>query len=138
MMITTISVRMEKNKPRIPQPSGLRPFVAAMTAHTMAAIMLPIATNMPLSPRRIVPQLPADFVPPALVRAACRLLCLGAACWRACQGGGVPACSADESVRSPQMGVSTVGWRSVSFDESPAHRLGAAGGLKIALGGTDD
>ena len=28
--------------------------------------------------------------------------------------------------------------RSVSFDESPAHRLGAVGGLKITLGGSDD
>jgi len=36
------------------------------------------------------------------------------------------------------MRVSTVGWRSVLFDESPAHRLGAVGGLKIALSGTDD
>jgi hypothetical protein len=40
--------------------------------------------------------------------------------------------------RSPQMRVSTVGWRSVSFDESPAHRLSAVGSLKIALGGSDD
>src|ERR1700732_706530 len=40
--------------------------------------------------------------------------------------------------RSPPMRVSTVGGRSVSFDESPAHRLTAVGSLKIALGGTDD
>src|ERR1700732_1746580 len=40
--------------------------------------------------------------------------------------------------RSPPMRVSTVGGRSVSFDESPAHRLSAVGSLKIALGGTDD
>jgi hypothetical protein len=33
---------------------------------------------------------------------------------------------------------SSVGWRSVSFDESPAHRLGALGSLEIALGGGDD
>jgi hypothetical protein len=33
---------------------------------------------------------------------------------------------------------STAGWRSVSFDESPAHRLGALGSVKIALGGSDD
>ena len=55
MTITTISVRMEKNKPRIPQPSGFRPFVAAMIPHTTAAMMLPIATNMPLMPRRMNP-----------------------------------------------------------------------------------
>src|ERR1700739_1573754 len=55
MKITTISVRMEKNTPRIPHPRGLRPFIAAMTPHTMAAMMLPIATNMPLMPRRINP-----------------------------------------------------------------------------------
>ena len=33
---------------------------------------------------------------------------------------------------------STAGWQPVSFDESPAHRLGAMGSLKIALGGSDD
>jgi hypothetical protein len=44
--ITTIRVRMLKNSPRMPQPSGLRPFIAAMTALTMAAMMLPIATTM--------------------------------------------------------------------------------------------
>src|SRR4029077_263740 len=38
----------------------------------------------------------------------------------------------------PQMRVATVGWRSVSFDESQAHRLSAVGSLKIALGGSDD
>src|ERR1700752_1567152 len=35
------------------------------------------------------------------------------------------------------MRVSTVGWRSVSFDESAAHRLGAQGSQTIALGGSD-
>jgi hypothetical protein len=38
---------MLKNKPSIPQPNGLRPFTPAMTAHTIAAMMLPIATNIP-------------------------------------------------------------------------------------------
>jgi hypothetical protein len=36
-------------------PSGLRPFIAAMTPHTTAAMMLPIATNMPLTPLRMNP-----------------------------------------------------------------------------------
>ena len=40
--ITTISVRMLKNKPRMPQPNGLRPLVAAISAHTIAAMTLPI------------------------------------------------------------------------------------------------
>ena len=53
--ITTISVRMLKNSPRMPQPNGLRPFIAAITAQTIAAIMLPMATKMPLTPRRIKP-----------------------------------------------------------------------------------
>jgi hypothetical protein len=35
------------------------------------------------------------------------------------------------------MRVSTCGWRSASFDESPTHRLSAVGRLKIALGGSD-
>ena len=30
--MTTISVMMEKKNPRIPQPKGLRPFIAATTA----------------------------------------------------------------------------------------------------------
>jgi len=33
---------------------------------------------------------------------------------------------------------SSAGWRSVSFDQSPAHRLGALGSVKIALGRGDD
>src|ERR1700737_4316095 len=53
-------------------------------------------------------------------------------------GGGVPACTANQPVRSVQMRDSTAGWRSVSFDESPAHRLGTLGSVKIALGGSDD
>jgi hypothetical protein len=53
--ITTISVRMLKNRPRMPQPNGLRPFIAAMAAQMIAAMMLPIATKMPLMPRRIKP-----------------------------------------------------------------------------------
>jgi hypothetical protein len=36
------------------------------------------------------------------------------------------------------MRVSSVGWPSVSFDESPAHCSGALGSLKIALRGSDD
>jgi hypothetical protein len=51
----TISVRMLKNKPRIPQPRGLRPFIAAITPQMIAAMMLPIATKMPLMPRRMKP-----------------------------------------------------------------------------------
>ena len=43
----TISVMMLKNRPRIPQPGGLRPFVAATTPQMMAAMMLPMATKMP-------------------------------------------------------------------------------------------
>ncbi len=38
---------------------------------------------------------------------------------------------------APDAGL-TVGWLSVSFDERPAHRLGALGSLKIALGRGDD
>jgi hypothetical protein len=53
--ITTISVRMLKNSPRMPQPNGLRPFIAAMVAQMIAAMTLPIATKMPLMPRRIKP-----------------------------------------------------------------------------------
>jgi hypothetical protein len=53
--ITTISVRMLKNSPRMPQPNGLRPFIAATAAQMIAAIILPIATKMPLMPRRIKP-----------------------------------------------------------------------------------
>ena len=48
----TISVRMLKNSPRIPHPIGFRPFMAATTPQMMAAMMLPIATKMPLMPRR--------------------------------------------------------------------------------------
>ena len=51
----TISVKMLKNKPRIPHPNGLRPFIPAITAHTIAAMILPIATNTPLIPFRIKP-----------------------------------------------------------------------------------
>jgi hypothetical protein len=54
MITMTISVKMLKNKPSIPQPNGLRPFTPAMTAHTIAAMMLPIATNIPLIPNRLV------------------------------------------------------------------------------------
>jgi hypothetical protein len=54
-MITTISVRIEKNNPRIPHPSGLRPFIAAMIPQMMAAMTLPIATKIPLMPLRINP-----------------------------------------------------------------------------------
>jgi hypothetical protein len=50
-----ISVKMLKNKPRIPQPNRLRPFTPAITAHTIAAMMLPIATNTPLIPFRMKP-----------------------------------------------------------------------------------
>src|SRR6185437_14121193 len=46
---------MEKNSPRIPHPSGLRPFIMAMTPQTIAAMMLPIATKIPLMPRRMKP-----------------------------------------------------------------------------------
>src|ERR1700731_306742 len=53
--MTTISVRIEKNSPRMPQPRALRPFMPAITAHTMAAMMLPIATKMPLIPLRMMP-----------------------------------------------------------------------------------
>src|ERR1700735_3789677 len=53
--ITTISVRMLKNRPRMPQPNGLRPLVAATSAHTIAAITLPIKTKIPLMPRRMKP-----------------------------------------------------------------------------------
>ncbi|MCW2691004.1 MAG: hypothetical protein JWR37_5894 [Mycobacterium sp.] len=49
----TVSVRMPKNRPRMPQPNGLRPFIAATSPHTMAATMLPIATTMPLIPLRM-------------------------------------------------------------------------------------
>jgi hypothetical protein len=52
-MMTTISVRIEKNNPRIPHPRGLRPFIAAMIPQMMAAITPPIATNIPLMPLRI-------------------------------------------------------------------------------------
>jgi len=55
MTMTTINVRIEKNKPRTPHTKALRPFVPAMTAHTTAAMMLPIATKTPLMPRRINP-----------------------------------------------------------------------------------
>ena len=44
----TISVMMLKNRPRIPQPRKLRPFIAATTPQMMAAMMLPMATKMPL------------------------------------------------------------------------------------------
>ena len=50
MITMTISVKMLKNKPRIPQPNGLRPFTPAITAHTIAAMMLPIATSTPFDP----------------------------------------------------------------------------------------
>lgn len=53
--MTTINVSMEKNSPSIPQPKGLRPLVAAMIAQTKAAMILPMATNIPLIPRRIIP-----------------------------------------------------------------------------------
>ena len=46
MTITTINVTMEKNSPRIPQPKGLRPLVAAMMAQTKAAMTLPMATKI--------------------------------------------------------------------------------------------
>jgi hypothetical protein len=55
MITMTINVKMLKNRPRIPQPNGLRPFTPAITAHTIAAIMLPIATNIPLIPFKINP-----------------------------------------------------------------------------------
>ena len=55
MITMTISVNMLKNKPRIPQPNGLRPFTPAITAHTIAAMMLPIATSTPLIPLRMNP-----------------------------------------------------------------------------------
>jgi hypothetical protein len=47
MTIITINVRMEKNRPSIPHPSGLRPFVKAMRPQTTAAITLPTATKFP-------------------------------------------------------------------------------------------
>lgn len=53
--MTTINVRIEKNSPRIPHPSGLRPFIIAITPQIIAAIMLPMATKIPLMPRRIKP-----------------------------------------------------------------------------------
>jgi hypothetical protein len=53
--MTTINVTIEKNSPRIPQPKGLRPLVAAMMAQMKAAMTLPMATNIPLIPRRISP-----------------------------------------------------------------------------------
>jgi hypothetical protein len=37
MITMTISVKMLKNGPSIPQPNGLRPFTPAMTTHTIAA-----------------------------------------------------------------------------------------------------
>ena len=37
------------------KPMGLRPLIPATTAHTIAAMMLPIATKMPLMPRRMNP-----------------------------------------------------------------------------------
>jgi hypothetical protein len=55
MTIITINVRMEKNRPSIPHPSGLRPFVKAMRPQTTAAITLPTATKIPLIPRRMNP-----------------------------------------------------------------------------------
>src|SRR6476620_4489694 len=55
MTMMTISVRMLKNSPRIPHPTGVRPFMAATTPQMMAAMMLPIATKMPLMPRRMRP-----------------------------------------------------------------------------------
>ena len=55
MTMMTINVRMEKNSPRIPHPNGLRPFIIAMMPQTMAAITLPMATKIPLMPRRIRP-----------------------------------------------------------------------------------
>src|SRR5271165_2814940 len=53
--VTTISVKMLKISPRMPQPNGLRPFIPAITAQIIAAITLPMATKMPLMPRRINP-----------------------------------------------------------------------------------
>src|SRR6476646_5130536 len=55
MTTTTINVKIEKNKPSTPHSNALRPLVPAMTAHTIAAMMLPIATKMPLIPRKMNP-----------------------------------------------------------------------------------
>lgn len=53
--MTTINVKIEKNKPSTPHNNALRPLVPAITAHTIAAMMLPIATKMPLIPRKMNP-----------------------------------------------------------------------------------
>jgi hypothetical protein len=55
MTLTTINVRMEKNNPRIPHPSGFLPLVEAMIPQMTAAITLPMATKIPLIPLRINP-----------------------------------------------------------------------------------
>jgi hypothetical protein len=64
MITMTISVKILKNKPSIPQPNGLRPFMPAITAHTIAAMMLPIATNPPLIPFRMKSAAWDRFAPP--------------------------------------------------------------------------
>jgi hypothetical protein len=58
----TINVMMLKNNPSSPQPSGLRPFVPAMTAQMIAARMLPIETK-------------TNFIEPPMMPAATRLSC---------------------------------------------------------------
>jgi hypothetical protein len=52
---TTISVKMLKHSPRMPQPSGLRPFSDATAAQMIAAITLPMATKMKWMPCRMNP-----------------------------------------------------------------------------------